>query len=176
MTTRAVSRATRDGQRASRFAFAVRVTDGSALVASNRAHARASCRNCRALAVSVQIVVAGHVKDVAIAPAPGKPPSARISNLVVAEDLARGVRSRSTTGVAGCSRCATTALAYQFVIVGRHRLQITPAARARLAAIQTRMRQATASGGSPATVRKRLDALAGEIDSVLRTGVVLAPH
>jgi hypothetical protein len=179
LSTAARSLAAVNGQRATRFAFAVRTTDGTGIAASNLARARATCRGCRSVAVAVQIVVAGHVPDLDVAPGPGRSPVVRVSNLAVAEDLARGVRTTSAGGgrrAAMCSRCSTLGLAYQFVVLGRHRLLITPAARARLAQLEGEMRRVAASRASNDVIHARMDALAVQIGETLRTGVVLGPH
>lgn len=174
---------TRDGQRAARLAFQVRASNETGIAAENRAWARAGCRGCRAVAVSVQIVVQGHVRDLASVPSPGQEPSVIVSNVALAEDVPRGVRSRvsgSGRRAAGCSSCSGMALAYQFVVVGRHRLLLTPAARAQLDRIETRMRQlatrGVSTGESNGILQGKLDAEARRIAAVLRTGVVLGPH
>ncbi len=168
-----------DGVRVTRFAFGVRTTDGTGLAASNLALSRAACRNCRSVAVSVQIVVAGHVPGLGAVPAPGQPPVVRVSNVAVAEDTPKGIRRRSAGAggqAATCSGCSTLALAYQFVVIGRHRLLITPAAQTRLNRIQAEMRRVSLGRATNASMQSQLDALAEQISEVLRTGVVLGPH
>ncbi len=179
VTTSARSNVVRDGQRVSRFAFEVQLANGTGLAASNLAFARANCRNCRSTAVSVQIAVVGHVPGLAEPRTPGRPAVVRVRNVALAEDVGLGVRSGGSGSgqrAATCSRCSTLALAYQFVVVGRHRLRITPAARTRLTRIETQMRAAVTSGASPTVVQARVDALARQIEDVLETGVVLWPH
>jgi hypothetical protein len=174
---------TRDGQRAARLAFGVRASNETGIAAENRASARASCRGCRAVAVSVQIVVQGHIRDLASAPSAGQEPSVIVSNVALSEDVPRGVRNRvsgSGRRAAGCSSCSSMALAYQFVVVGRHRLLLTPAAKSQLDRIETRMRQlatrGVSTGESNGILQDKLDAEARRISAVLSTGVVRWPH
>jgi len=181
--TDATVHVTRNGQRAARLAFRVRASNETGIEAENLAWAKASCRSCRAVAVSVQIIVQGHVRDLASAPTPGQEPSVLVNNVALAEDVGRGVRSRVTGSgrrAAGCATCSTMALAYQFVVVSRHRLLLTPAARVQLDRIQARMRAlatwGVSHGESNGILQGKVDAEARRIASVLRTGVVLWPH
>ncbi len=173
------ARAAHTGEYRGALSFRIWRGDATPVAASNLAVASATCRNCRAVAVSVQIVVAGHIYDLYRAPTAGEPASVLVSNQAFAKNashasttLRSGVRRQAVT----CDSCSTIALAYQFVQVSRHRLVITPEARSRLAVIERSMRAVAKSRLSNRTVQARLDALALQIADVLESGVVLGPH
>jgi hypothetical protein len=81
---------------------------------------------------------------------------------------------------AGCAECSAMAIAYQFVVVGRHRLRLTPAARAQLATIERQMRAdatwSVSHGVSNGLLQARMDRWSRQILAVLNTGVVRWPH
>jgi hypothetical protein len=173
---------TRNGQRAAHVTFRVRSANGTGIVATSRSWARASCRNCRAVAVAVEIIVEGHVPYLGKASPDGRPVVV-LNNIAVAEDVPRHVR-RVSSGrgprAAGCSSCSALAISYQFAVLGRHRLRLTPRARASLARIERQMRAAAITGVSRGVsnglMQARMDRYARQIAAVLDSGVVLWPH
>ncbi|MBK7622235.1 MAG: hypothetical protein IPJ14_06105 [Kineosporiaceae bacterium] len=183
VATTSTVKVTRDGQRAAHLSFRVRAANEAGVEVTNQAWARAACRGCRAVAISVQVIVEGHVPNLTAPAQPDRPPVVIARNIALAEDVPRGVR-RQVTGsggrAAGCADCNAMAIAYQFVVVGKHRLRLTPAARSRLATIERQMRAeaiwSVSHGVSNGLLQARMDRYSRQILSVLATGVVLWPH
>ncbi len=149
----------REGQQTSFVAFRVWSGNGTGITATNLAYARAWCTRCRAVSVSLQVVVQGHVPGLDTAQ---RSPVVRLRNLARAD----------TSGYRGVA----VARAYQLVALSRHQLTLTSAARTQLTGIERRMRQVAAGPGTAAQLTSRLDALAAEATAVVRRGVVQAAH
>ena len=102
----------RDGQTRGRSALAWRRRAQSEVSAVNRAYAGARCDDCRAVAVSFQVVLA-HRGPTQITP--------DNTAIAVNED---------------CQRCETVAIAYQFVVAGSGRSHLTPAGHMSIARVR----------------------------------------
>ncbi len=160
--------ADRDGQHTSAMVW--RLWTGTPRVeAVNEAIASARCKRCRAVAVSVQILLVSQL-DLT------RPDQLWLSNLGLALDAPKGQsESSSPTTVTSCESCSTVALAYQFVVGGDGRTVIRSGARARLAQIRRQMTLLAGSTQSNRQLEAREDALARQIADVLSTGVVRLP-
>ncbi len=126
-----------------RLAWSVQRTNSSDVAASNVAIATASCNSCRSVALAFQIVLANRVTG-----------EVRADNLA----LARSV---------GCTRCATLAIAYQFVVVAEDQLKLAPRARADLAHIGNQLRQLAHARAATDVLADKATILAAEIRDVL---------
>jgi hypothetical protein len=146
--TRARATVHRDDRGRESVAWRVRTVRAPALDARNLATAvTRDCTDCHAVALSVQVVVAG-----------------RNEGRVVADNLAESV-------TLDCVRCASVALAYQFVVVGPGRLTLTRQARHDLADLRRQMRD-VARHEVGADLVAQEDALSARIAQVLKSGVV----
>lgn len=141
----------RDGRTSGRSALRVAQTSASEVSAVNRAYAGARCDDCRAVAVSFQIVLANR------GPTQITPDNAA---LAVNED---------------CQRCETVAIAYQFVVAGSGRSHVTPAGHMSLAGVRGALRELSRSGLPAAELGAQADVLAGEVSSVLTTELWSVP-
>ncbi len=146
--TRARARVHRDDRTRRAVAWRVRTLRAPALDARNLATATAhDCSDCHAVALSVQVVVAG-----------------RNERRVEAGNLAVAVTDE-------CVRCTSVALAYQFVVVRPGRLVLTRQARRDLADLRRQMRDVARHRVGQDLVAQE-DALAEKVADVLRSGVV----
>lgn len=119
--------------------------------ASNAAVATTSCDDCRATAVSFQVVVSG-----------GGPTTISADNLAYAANE-------------GCSRCESTAVAYQFVVAYQSDVLLTATGRRRLQDIDAALRKVARSGMSTADVQAAADGYAAQVLDVLGSQVKVRP-
>ena len=141
----------RHGQTRGRSALHVAQTNTSDVSAVNRAYAGARCEDCRAVALSFQVVLA-HRGPTQI--------SADNAAIAVNED---------------CVRCDTVAIAYQFVVAGSGRSHLTPEGHRSLARVRIALHQLSASDLPAAELGAQADALAGQVVSVLTTELWSVP-
>jgi hypothetical protein len=133
----------RDGRTRSRSALRVAKTSAADVTAVNRAYAGATCDDCRAVAVSFQIVLAN-----------------RGPTQITPDNAALAVNE-------GCQRCETVAIAYQFVVVSPGRSHLTPAGHMEIARVRGELRELSRSGLPAAELGVQAEVLAGEVSLVL---------
>lgn len=142
----------RDGHARARAALKVARTSAAEVSAVNLASASARCDDCRAVAVSFQVVLAN-----------------RGPTDVTADNAAVAISE-------GCVRCETVAVAYQFVVVNPGRSQLTPTGHARLAAVRVELGRLSRSGAPAADITSAASALATEVAAVLTTELRTVPR
>ena len=147
VVTAAVVSNHRDGRARARLAFDVRTVDAREIAADNLAEATARCTDCRTVAVSFQVVLAG----------PARTTTATNQALAVNVD---------------CVRCRTTAIAYQFVVEGPGPLRLTERGRHRLRSVEADLRRSLAEvrgdpGGDNDPLTAHVAELAGQVQAVL---------
>lgn len=118
-------------------------TRQKSVTANNLARATTTCDGCVATAISFEVVVAS-----------GGPKTIEANNTAFAANV-------------GCTRCSSTALAYQFVVSNDQLTYLTPAGRFKLAMIGANAAALARSGGSPATIEAKAEAYADQVRSVL---------
>jgi hypothetical protein len=141
----------RDGQTRARARLRIARTSASDVAVVNRAYAGARCEDCRAVAVSFQVVLAQ-----------------RGPTQISADNAAFAVNEE-------CERCDTVAIAYQFVVAGSGRSQLTPAGHRSLASVRAALQELSRSGLPAADLGAQADALAGEVSSVLTSELRSVP-
>lgn len=119
--------------------------------ASNAAVATTQCDDCRATAVSFQVVVADR-----------GPASIGADNLAYAANV-------------GCARCESTAVAYQFVVAYQSDVLLTVAGRRRLQDIDAALRKLARAGTSDTDVQAAADGYAAQVLDVLASEVRIRP-
>ncbi len=141
----------RDGRTRTDSDFDVRRVAFGLTAATNSAVAYASCRHCRALAVSFQVVVARQV--------PG--------------DLA--VTNRALAFTDHCTRCEAVARAYQWVVVTGVDYRLSPHGQRELAHIGRQLRALVRSRPTAATLEQKVAALAEQVGLVLTQEIQRRP-
>jgi len=119
--------------------------------AANAAVATTTCDDCRATAVSFQVVVGGG----------GAPPI--------------GGANQAYAANADCARCESTAVAYQFVVAYQSKVVLTAAGRQRLQAIDAALRTVARAGRSNAEVQRAADGYAAQVVDILGSEIHLRP-
>lgn len=74
-----------------------------------------------------------------------------------------------------CDGCQTVGVAYQFVVSTPGVFTLSPAAQSRLAAIHAQLNALSSSTDSAADLQTQIDALAGQVTSILQTAAASAP-
>jgi putative peptide zinc metalloprotease protein len=148
----AVAINTKDGSTVFKLAFAIRRVAGDVVDQQNAAVAFASCTDCQTVAIAIEIVLVE-----------GTPSTVTPENIAIAFNQE-------------CSLCTTFAGAYQFVVGYGYPVRFTPDGLRELARIRNeleRLRVAFEKGElSLAELKARVDALIGEIKTILRTELV----
>ena len=144
----AVAVNTRDGSSIFRLAFNIRRVTGDVVDQTNAAIAFSSCQECRAIAISIQVLLVS-----------GSP------SVVSPTNLAFAVNDR-------CTLCDSLALAYQFAVGGGERLRLTALGRQQVAEIRRELRELRGQEGLSdaeldARVGELMDRLAGVLDTEL---------
>jgi hypothetical protein len=156
VATRAVQWNVMDGSDLARGAFDLRVTRAAEVTASNLALARNRCDDCRTVSVAFQVLLAGH-----------GPTDVFLSNDSAA------VNER-------CSGCDALALAYQFVVVSRSDLGLSPEGLRELASAQADLRTLLDRAPPDAVIEAEVAAIATRVRLLLtdelRTGPVVRTH
>lgn len=142
----------RDGDDRARSTLQVARTSASEVSAVNVAGAWARCDDCRAVALSFQVVVADRAPDV-----------------VDADNAALAVNE-------ACERCETVAIAYQFVVLNPGRAHLTGAGHARLAQVRHALWRLSRSGGTAEAMAVEAEALAAEVAEVLSSELLARPR
>jgi hypothetical protein len=141
----------RDGHAKGRSTLKVARTSAADVSAVNRAYAYVQCDDCRAVALSFQVVFANR-----------GPTNIAADNAAVALSEA-------------CERCETVAIAYQFVVASPHRSHLTRAGHWRLAKARFELHQLGRSGRPTAEITADAGALAAEVADVLTTELRTRP-
>ncbi|MEO7236862.1 MAG: hypothetical protein ABIW80_16005 [Lapillicoccus sp.] len=129
----------------------VHLTSRQAVRATNLALATTTCDDCRATAVSFQVVVADRSPD-----------SIDVGNLAYA-------------GNEGCARCDSVAVAYQFVLADAADVRLSADGRRRLERIDAALGALARSGTSVVEVQRTADGYAQQVLDILATEVHARP-
>ncbi len=119
--------------------------------ATNLAVATTTCDDCRATAISFQVVVADRA-----------PTSLDVGNLAYA-------------GNDSCSRCDSVAVAYQFVLAYQSKVQLTSTGRQQLQDIDAALREVARSGMSVGEVQAAADGYAAQVLDILGSQIHVRP-
>ncbi|HEX6421198.1 MAG TPA: hypothetical protein VFZ77_22040 [Acidimicrobiales bacterium] len=141
-----------DGQDKARAGLRVDRTHARTVTALNSAEATARCDDCRAVALSFQVVLADR-----------GPAEVAADNAAIAHNEA-------------CQRCETVAVAYQFVVVSPARAHVTPTGHARLADVRAELHRLAHGGGTAEDIAAAAGALAAEVADVLATELRTLPR
>jgi len=118
-------------------------TRADSVTATNAAVAYAACDGCRAVALSVQVVVAD-----------GGPSSLDLGNVAVAM-------------TEECTGCEAVAVAYQLVVASDDRLRLSRAGHRELAGLRRDLRRLARSDLAPLDVQAQADALMAQVTATL---------
>jgi putative peptide zinc metalloprotease protein len=151
VTTRAVAMVRHDGAVRADADFDVRLAGRALSAATNTAVAYARCTDCRALAVSFQVVLVRRV------PA----------------DLTLTNRALSVTD--RCRRCEALSWSYQWVVVTGADRQLSPSGQWRLHLLGRRLRLLVWSKPPAAELARRVQGLAAQVQRVLATEIRSRP-
>jgi hypothetical protein len=143
LATRAVLANHLDGSDRARSAFDVRITRAAEVTASNLSVAQNRCDDCRSVAVSFQVLVAGQ-----------GPTDVTVTNDSAAVNL-------------GCARCDSLSLAYQFVVVSDDDLGFSAAGQRELARAQADLRGLLEVGPADAVIEAEVAAIATRVQRLL---------
>lgn len=142
----------RDGRSASDFDFDLRRSIGRVVRVQNSATADAHCANCRAVAISFQVVtISGGSPEVS------------------ADNVAQAINN-------DCVQCQTLAMAYQFVLVTSVPVTFTRAQRADLSAIERTLAALSRSTLPVAAIEPQVDALAARVLGDVQAATANAPE
>jgi putative peptide zinc metalloprotease protein len=151
ITTRAVAMVRHDGAVRADADFDIRSAGRGLSAATNTAVAYARCTDCRALAVSFQVVLVRRL------PA----------------DLTLTNRALSVTD--RCRRCEALSWSYQWVVVTGADRQLSPSGRWRLHLLGRRLRLLVGSAPPAAELAGRVQGLAAQVQRVLATEIRTRP-
>jgi hypothetical protein len=151
VTTRAVLDNPIDGSDRARGRLDVRITHDAEVVASNLAAARSRCDDCRTVAVSFQVLLAG-----------GKPTRVSVKNDSVAVND-------------HCTRCDVLALAYQFVVVSADHLSLTAGGYRELALARAELLRLLYQAPADAVIEAGVAAIAGKVRLVIANELRTSP-
>jgi hypothetical protein len=146
IATRAVAAVDRDGRIAADAALDLRWSLGP-VTAANLAVAYAHCTNCRAIAVSFQVVLA-----------------ARTGGKVTATNRAFATNDR-------CSRCESLAVAIQYVLVTDQPVRLLPSGQVRLHRLRHRLAEVLRSGEPADQLQRQVTEIGAEVEQVLATAL-----
>jgi hypothetical protein len=118
-------------------------THADSVTATNAAVAYAACDDCRAVSLSMQVVVAD-----------GGPSTLDVGNVAVAM-------------TENCTGCEAVAVAYQLVIASGDRLKLSGAGHRELADLRRDLRRLARSDASPEEVQAQADALMAQVTATL---------
>jgi hypothetical protein len=138
---------TRPGQVRGSGGLELHLTSRPDVRATNTAVAMTQCDDCRATAVSFQVVLADR-----------GPTSVYVGNLAYAANTS-------------CARCDSVAVAYQFVLLDGSDAQLSPAGRRRLDLIDAALRDLARSGAPAEDIQSAADGYASQVLDVLATDV-----
>ena len=131
--------------------LALHLTSKDAVVAGNVAVATSSCDDCRATAISFQVVVADKA-----------PTSLDLGNVALADNE-------------GCANCEANAFAYQFVLAFDGNARLTGAGHRKLDQVDAGLASLARSGASADEIQVAVDGYATQVVNVLSAELRVRP-